>query len=513
MTLLALPLCTAAAVWGIVSPKTLTAACDQLIDTTFEAAGSVVMWAVTAFVVLLVGLAVSRVGRLRLGNADDRPEFSTLSWLAMLFAAGMGVGLLFWGVAEPISHFANPPAGAAFSAESMRRAMVLTSFHWGLHAWAVYAVAALVLAYFGFRRGQPALPSAPLRATFKGRWVKPVAGFADLLAIVAVAFGVAGSLAMGVLQLHGGLAASTAIPAKSTLVPILILAALTIAYLLSAATSLDKGIKWLSNINMALAVILLVLVFAFGPTLELLGGFFRSLGDYVSALPLLQTETLGYTADRWVQKWTLTYFVWWIAWAPFVGIFIARISRGRTIRQFVAGVLLVPTVFSVLWFAVLGGTGVHEQLHGGGQLAAMVAKDVTAALFALFDTLPLSGLLSALALTLVFVFLVTSADSATYVLGMLSSRGALDPSRKIKIAWGIGIAVLAAALALSHSIDVVRAITITGALPFTVVLILQVLAMLAAMVRDPELRRSRYAEEQCPSSDSSYSSSSPARSS
>ena len=363
---LALPLCIAIAVWGIAAPESLTSIADGFIAAAFRRLDSTILFTISAFVVLLLALAISPVGRLRLGRPDERPEFSVWSWLAMLFAAGMGIGLVFWGVAEPMSHLAAPIDAAPFSREAARRAMVLTSFHWGLHAWAVYGVAALVLAYFGFRRGTRALPGAPLRFAFSGRWTRPAASVADLLSVVAVAFGVAGSIAMGVLQMHSGLHVTVGVPQQSTLVPVLILVAMVIAYQASAVTRLDKGIKWLSNINMVLALALMLFVLFAGPTERLLAGFIEALSDYATGLPALPGDVLA--ADpAWLKSWSLTYLVWWVAWAPFVGIFIARISRGRTIREFVVGVLLVPTVFSVLWFAILGGTGFHEQLQGAGR--------------------------------------------------------------------------------------------------------------------------------------------------
>jgi len=379
-------------------------------------------------------------------------------------------------------HFANPPTGEGGTGEAARRAMVITHFHWGLHAWGIYAIAGLVLGWFGFRKGTPYLPGAPLRAVFRGRWVTPVAALADLIAVLAVALGVAGAMAMGTMQFHTGLAAVTDLPADALWLRMLILGVLFVCYTISATTSLDKGIRILSNVNMALAIALLVFALIAGPTAQLLRGFVTGLGDYLVAAPALSLNTWPYAENSgWFHGWTLIYFMWWIAWAPFVGIFIARISRGRTIREFALGVIGAPTLFSVLWFSIFGGIGMHEELNGAGGIAAMVNENVTVALFELFEILPLGGLLSAIAITLVFIFLVTSVDSATYVLGMLTSQGSMDPPVSRKLGWGIALGVLGGALIIAERFDVVRAIAILGAIPFTLVMLLQVVALLRSM--------------------------------
>ncbi len=480
----ALPICALVGLGGILWPDRLAAAAGSITGTAFRALDWYFMVMVSAFLVLSIWLAFGRYGRVKLGHADDEPEFSNAAWLSMLFAAGMGVGLLFWGVAEPMLHFTSPPVGEGRSPESARLAMVITNFHWGLHAWSVYAIAALVLAYFGFRRDQPYLAGAPIRAGYTGRWVEPVAKLADLVAVLAVAFGVAGSIAMGVLQLDTGLGLVTDLPKDSMTVRVTILVVLFFAYMTSAATSLDKGIKILSQLNVTVAIGLLVFVLLAGPTSTLLRGFVTTVGDYLTALPALSLNTYPY-ADKasWFHGWTLVYFVWWIAWAPFVGIFIARISKGRTIREFVMGVILAPTLFSLLWFSVFGGTGFAEELAGGG-IAQLVQENVTVALFSLFERLPLFQLLSVTALVLVFIFLVTSVDSATFVLGMLTSRGSLDPPVRRKLAWGLSLAILGGALMVAERIDVVRAVAILGAVPFAFILLLQIGALLRVLRRD-----------------------------
>jgi glycine betaine transporter len=475
-----LPICAVVAAVGIASPDALADFAAAVTTTAFRALDWFFMALVSAFLILCLWLAFGRYGSVRLGRDTDRPDFSTASWLSMLFAAGMGVGLLFWGVAEPVTHYTGALGSEAGTPLAARRATVVTAFHWGLHAWSVYAVAALVLAYFGFRRGVPYLPGAPLRSAFRGRrWVGPVAATADALAVLAIAFGVAGSIGMGIFQLHTGLHILWGVPLNSMLVSTAILVVLIISYTASASTSLDKGIQWLSNINMVVAITLLLFVLIAGPTAHLLRGFVTSVGDYTAALVGLSLRLYPYDSGReWLETWTLTYFVWWIAWAPFVGVFIARISRGRTIKEFVLGVLFVPTLFSLLWFSVFGGTGLAEEMYGDGGIARLVREDVSVALFTLFDRLPLSSLLSGTAIVLVFIFLVTSVDSATFVLGMLTSRGSFDPPTSRKLAWGMILGLLGGALMLSGNIDVVRAVVVLGALPFALVMVLQVAALL-----------------------------------
>ena len=482
-----LSLCGAIALLGIVAPDSLAAVANAITSNTFRALDWFFMSSVTGLLLMSIWLALGRHSRVRLGADDDRPEFSTFSWLAMLFAAGMGVGLLFWGVAEPMIHFTSPPVGAARTAAAARQAMVITNFHWGLHAWAIYAMAALVLAYFGFRRGAPYLAGAPIRQAFSGPWVPAVAHTADLVAVMAVVFGVAGSLSMGTLQIQTGLSVVAGVPRDSAWVTIGILLLLAACYMTSASTGLDRGIKWLSNINMGLAILLMLFVLVVGPTGFLLRGFVTTVGDYLSSLVGLSLRLYPYQdLGGWVQSWTLTYFIWWIAWAPFVGIFIARISRGRTIRQFVLGVVLAPTAFSILWFGVFGGTGLYEELHGAGGIARLVSENVTVALFSLLDRFPLSGLLSGISILLTFIFLVTSVDSATFVLGMLTSHGSLEPPRARKLGWGVALGALSAAITFMGDISVVKAVTISGAVPYSLILMLQFCGLLRVLNQEAQ---------------------------
>ncbi len=479
------PACLAVATLGVIAPSKLVGAATWITTTAFGSLDWFFMLATTTILVLSIYLAFSRFGGIRLSKNNEPPEFSTPSWLAMLFAAGMGTGIMFWGVAEPLTHFLGAPGSEPGTALAARRALVITGFHWGLHAWAIYSMAALSLAYFAFRHGASYMPSEPIRLTFCGWWVPAASLAADSIAVLAVVFGVAGSLAMGIFQVKAGLAHMTGYGFESMTASMLILLALFVAYMASAATSLDKGIKWLSTINMTLAIALVGFVLFAGPTNHLLRNFVTSLGDYGVGVVRLSLRLFPYKDQQgWVEGWTLTYFIWWIAWAPFVGVFIARISRGRTVREFILGVLLVPTGFSLFWFAVFGGLGLFEELHGSGGLAVVVQGDFTQALFVLFERLPLTAVLSGVAVTLVFVFLVTSADSATFVLGMLSAKGNMNPPRSSKLIWGLALAFLATALIRANTIEAAKAVAILGAIPFTFILLIQIVGFLRALLTD-----------------------------
>ena len=476
--------------WGLMSPKIMTAASVGMVDFVLTSVGWLYLALCSGFLILAGWLAFGPYGGVRLGPDDARPEFSTVSWLEMLFAGGMGAGLVFWGVAEPISHFAHPPGDVTGStAEAARLAMVLANLHWGLHAWSIYAVCALVLAYFIFRRGMPGLISTPIRATLAASRSTRVLGLiSDVIATLAVVFGLAGSLVMGVLQVRAGITEVFGI-AATTGISILILGVLAAAFMLSASTGLSKGIQILSNINMVLVILLLLVVVVFGPTAYIMEAFVNSIGDYAAALPAYAFRLLSYENQMdWTSAWTLTYLIWWVAWGPFVGIFIARISRGRTIREFCIGVILIPTLFSIFWFAALGGTSIWIELNGGGGLAELVSEDVATALFAFLDYMPHGTLLGVMALFLVFIFLVTSADSGTFVISMMTSEGRLNPSTGLKLAWGAAITLLTLAILLSGSVEVAKAMAIFGAVPFTLILVIQIVGFLRALREEPGAR-------------------------
>jgi glycine betaine transporter len=476
--------CVAIGAWGLIDPDGMTG--TMLGFTNYLLNGASWYWLMicTGFLILSTYLAFGPYGKIRLGRDDEEPEFSTPSWIAMLFAGGMGSGLLFWGVAEPVYHFTQPPGMKGGTAEAAHEAMVITNLHWGLHAWAIYGVSALVIAYFTFRRNQSSMISTPIRALFTGPSGAVIGNVADILGVLAVVFGLAGSLALGTLSVRAGLGLAYGAP-QSVMTSILILVALYVCYMLSATTGVDKGIKILSNLNMLIAIALMLLILFAGPTVFILDTFLNTIGDYFTRIISLSFRVFPYEGlTDWLSSWTLTYLVWWIAWGPFIGIFVARISRGRTIREFCFGVIIVPTLFSILWFSVFGGAGLYIEIFGGGGLADVVFEDVSKALFVFLGFFPATPVLNTLAVALVFIFLVTSADSGTFVLSMMTSNGQLDPPLSHKMVWGTLIAAITIGTIFTESVKVAKAMAIAGALPFSVILILQIIGFMREISKE-----------------------------
>jgi glycine betaine transporter len=476
--------------WGVVAPASLAAVFDTALAVATRDFGWFYLWVVLGLVVFALVLAFSRYGDLKLGAEDDEPEFSVGSWFAMLFAAGMGIGLVFWGVAEPISHYGAPPPGiVANTPEAANAAMRYSFFHWGLHPWAVYSVVALAIAFFQFRKGGSALVSTAVESL---PWapVRRLGPVVNVLAVIATAFGVAASLGMGALQINSGLNALMGLPVnEASQVGIIVVT--TVLFLVSAVTGVTKGIKWLSNINLVLAALLALVVFAFGPTVAIIDTFTTTLGSYVSEFVRMSLRMTPFRDSGWVGGWTIFYWAWWVSWSPFVGLFIARVSRGRTIREFVLGTMLAPTLAAFIWFSVFGGTALHLQIMQGVPLADAVSTDVSTALFALFDALPMAALMSGVATVLVLLFFVTSGDSATLVLGMMSSGGQENPGARVKIVWGFLISGIAISLLLAGGLKAVQTATIVFALPFTVVIVLMAVALWRGVRDDHEEEQQR----------------------
>ncbi|GLY20979.1 choline transporter [Micromonospora sp. NBRC 101691] len=479
--------------WGVFGRASLASFGTSGLSWVIGTFGWFFVVAADAFLVLAVVLAASRFGRIRLGADDDEPEFSTLAWTAMMFSAGMGIGLVFFAVAEPIQHYAVPPPASGVAPETgpaAAAAMQYTLFHWTLHPWAIYAVVALALAYSTFRRGRSNRISAAFTPLL-GRHVDgPVGRTIDLLAVFATVFGSATSLGLGALQVAAGLDIVTGVP-DSTAVELVVIGALTLAFVVSAFSGLHRGIKWLSTTNVVLAVALLAFVFVLGPTVYTLEVLPAAVGDYLANLLTMSTRTGAFSDPSWLGDWTVFYWAWWISWAPFVGIFIARISRGRTVRQFVVGVLLVPSGASAVWFAVLGGSALRAQATGSRDLVADVAAGSEEALFGLLAGLPLATLSSVLAVVLIAIYFVTGADSAALVLGSLSTRGSLRPHRPLVVLWGALIGAVAAALLLAGGLDALQQATIMVALPFVLVMLGLAVALLRDLARDPLVQPTR----------------------
>jgi glycine betaine transporter len=489
--LIALPLVIGFGIWGLLAPAAMTRLSFAATGALLGSAGWLVLLGSTAALLLVAWLGLGPHRHARLGRPGERPAFSTASWIAMLFAAGMGTGLVVWGVAEPVTHFLKPPNGIVPPpAAAARQAMVLTYLHWGLHAWAIYALCGLVIAWFSFRSGRPALVSAPLRGMLPGRAGLALEVGADSLGILAVTFGLAATLAMGLLTVGSGLAAAGIGPLPGWALPAG-LALVGAAALASALSGVGRGIRILSDINILLALLLMGAVLLLGPTARLLSILADSIGSYLWQLPRLAFQLRPPEgAAQWTQDWTFTYLLWWLAWGPFVGVFIARISRGRTVGEFVAGVVLAPTLGSMLWFAVVGGSGLLAVMAegAGGPLATAVLREPTSATILLLSTLPMGDILGWLAMLLLLVFVITSVDSAIFVLGMMSSGGAENPPMLARLAWGVALLMLAGAMLSVASVEAARAMAILGALPYPAILLLQSIALLKDLPNDREKR-------------------------
>ncbi len=436
--------------------------------------------AVAGFLFFVLFLMMSRYGDVKLGPDDSEPEYGYISWFAMLFSAGMGIGLLFFGVAEPIQHYALPPIGEGRTIESARQAMVLTFFHWGLHAWAIYIVVGLALAYFAFRRGLPLTIRSSLYPLIGNRIHGPIGHAIDIFAVLGTMFGVATSLGFGALQVNAGFAHLFGLP-TGTLSQIVIIAVITGLATISAVAGLDKGIKRLSQLNIILAVGLLVFVLMVGSTVFLLQAYLQNVGTYLGDIVQRTFRMYAYEPNAWFGDWTLFYWGWWISWSPFVGMFIARISRGRTIREFILGVLLAPSLFTFLWMTVFGNTAIQMDISGVADIAATAANNLPVALFETLDQLPLSVISSGLATLLVITFFVTSADSGALVIDTITSGDAPNPPVWQRVFWAVSAGVVAAILLVAGGLQALQTAAIASALPFALVMIFICYGLLRAL--------------------------------
>ena len=485
--------------WGFLSTGTLSAASASGLDWVVHNMGWLFALVASGFVVFVVWLAAGKFGRIPLGRDDEEPEFRTISWIAMMFSAGMGIGLMFYGVSEPLSHFVTPPpgTGAPGNPEAVQTAMATTLFHWSLHPWAIYAVVGLAVAYGVFRRGRSLLISsafAPLLGEQRSNG--PAGRMIDILAIFATLFGSATSLGLGALQIGSGLEIVAGLGKVGNGLLVGVIVVLTLCFILSAVSGVSRGIQWLSNTNMVLALVLAVFVFVVGPTVFILNLVPTAVGSYFQDLAMMSARTDAAGGDpmkEWLSGWTIFYWAWWVSWTPFVGMFIARISRGRTIRQFVSGVLLVPSVVSLVWFAIFGGAGIDLQ-RDGVDLAG--AGSVEGTLFGLLDSMPLATITSLIVMLLVAIFFVSGADAASIVMGTLSERGTLAPSRRTVIFWGAATGAVAAVMLLIGGEDALSGlqnVTIVAALPFVVVMAGLAVSLVKDLSSDPLIVRRAYA--------------------
>ena len=470
--------------WGTFSPKHLARVTSSIQEFLLATFGWFYLLAASGILICALCLIFSRYGDIPLGQDGEKPEFPLVTWFAMLFCAGMGIGLVFWGVAEPNSHYYDPPMGAGETPHAARQALRYAFFHWGLHPWGVYTMVALALAYFQFRKKSPGLISLACEPIL-GNQARGALGVAiDIIAVFATVFGVATSLGFGAVQISGGLSYLFGIP--NTLgTQLILIAIVTVLFMLSAQTGLQRGIRYLSNLNMVLAILLLAFLLFLGPTHFILDVFVSTLGRYIQNLPTMSLNLVPFEDSTWVNNWTLFYWAWWIAWAPFVGTFIARVSKGRTVREFVLGVLLVPTLFCAFWFSVFGGTTISlEMIDHVGIKQSIDTHGIEVALFTVLEQFPLGTIMSMIAMFLIATFFITSADSATFVLGTLTTHGNLNPPNPVKFTWGIIQSVSAAVLLWSGGLKALQTGSIIAAFPFAFIIILMIGALLKSFKQE-----------------------------
>ncbi|SEL04173.1 choline/glycine/proline betaine transport protein [Atopomonas hussainii] len=476
--------------FAALAPELADSLFKQLQGTIVTNAGWFYVLAVALILLTVTFLGLSRYGEIKLGPDHSTPDYSNVTWFAMLFSAGMGIGLMFFGVAEPVMHFMAPPVGDAQTVAAAREAMKITFFHWGLHAWAIYAIVALILAFFSYRHGLPLTLRSALYPLIGERIYGPIGHAVDVFAVIGTVFGVATSLGYGVMQVNAGLNHLFDVPVGVT-TQIMLIAGVTLLAIISVTTGLDKGIKLLSELNMGLAVLLVVVILLLGPTVFLLQAFVQNTGAYAADIVSHTFNLFAYEKTDWIGGWTILYWGWWMSWAPFVGLFIARVSRGRTIREFALGVLFVPTGFTLLWMTVFGNSAIELILNQGqAALGQAVSNDVALALFAFLEHFPFSGLLSIIAMVMVVVFFVTSSDSGSMVVDMLCSRGHDNTPLWQRVYWAAGEGVVAAVLLLAGGLGALQTMTIASALPFAVVLLVATYGLIKALRVDLYKRES-----------------------
>jgi glycine betaine transporter len=462
-------------IFGVLAPDALATASTDALAWVLRNFGWFFVLAAAAFLVLAIYLSTSRYGRLRLGRDDERPEFSTLSWVAMMFSAGMGIGLMFFGVAEPIAHYGAPPLGLAEAQtpDAAALSMQYTYFHWAFTPWAMYGMVGLAIGYTHMRKGRPELISAVFYPILGDRVYGPIGKGIDIVAIWATLFGSATSLGYGVAQINSGLNVLWDVSISEAL-QVAIIALLTVAFVVSAVTGVAKGIQFLSNVNMIIAGLIALFVLVFGPVVFISSHLIEGIGNYLFQLIPMSFRTGVSGGSEWLSGWTILYWAWWLSWTPFVGTFLARISRGRTIREYFIGVLLVPSGVSVVWFAIFGGAAIDIQESGAANLIDAASE---VALYDLLDTYPIASFTSALVIFLVALFFVSGADAASVVMGTMSSRGSIAPKRAVVAIWGTLMGAAAAVLLLSGGLEGLQQATIILGLPFSAIMLLAVLCM------------------------------------
>ncbi|MFC4601364.1 BCCT family transporter [Cohnella hongkongensis] len=469
---------------GGLLPESFGRVAGVLFDFTTINFGWFYLLSVFIIILFLAGLALSKAGGIRLGGEEERPEFPFFTWIGMLFSAGFGVGLVFWGVAEPMSHYVDTPfAGLeGRTVEAARVAMGYSFFHWGISQWSVYALVGLIIGFMQYRKQKDGLISTAL---------EPIAGHRpgmkntiDSFAVIATVMGVATSIGLGALQMNGGLNAVFG-TGTSFWIQLAVIAVVFAAYMLSSTTGLNKGIRYLSNLNLIFAIVLLLFVFVTGPTLFILETFTLAIGDYISNFIGYSLRLQPYQGGTWVRDWTIFYWAWAISWSPFVGAFVARVSKGRTIREFIMGVMTVPPAIACFWIAAFGGTALWNDANRNAGIADAVQADVSSALFKTFEQMPFTMVVSILSILLILTFLVTSADSATYIMSSMTSKGSPNPPRVPKLVWGVLMSAIAGVLLYAGGLNALQTASLISALPFTLLLLLLGLSIAKLLRKEP----------------------------
>ncbi|SHK50570.1 BCCT family transporter [Epilithonimonas mollis] len=446
----------------------------------------VYVWSVTLFVIFLIYIMASKYGNIRLGSNDSQPNYNFFSWMSMLFAAGMGIGLMYFSVAEPMQHYSNPIFSSMSTVQRAQNAQLYTFFHWGIHAWAIYGVVGLALAYFSYRYRLPlSLRSCfypLLKDKIKGKWGNII----DIFALCSTFFGITTTLGFGVVQINSGLVTLNVLPENSFPYQVLIVAVLVLLAIFSAVSGLDKGVRILSNINIIAVVALLLFVLMLGPTVYLIGSFTEGIGTYINSFFSLTFNTHVYeeNTQSWFHDWTILYWAWWISWSPYVGLFIARISKGRTIREFVAAVLILPTLFNFIWMSVFGNSAIWFDMNTANGYLSKMANDPDGLMFQFLEYLPLTKLISFLVIGIIIIFFVTSADSGIFVMNSIATKNARISPKWQTAGWGVLLAVLALMLLNAGGLEALQSMTLITALPFSIIMILFIVSLTKALVID-----------------------------
>ncbi|RTY87684.1 BCCT family transporter [Flavobacterium sp. RSP49] len=490
---------TSAIIVIIVTTLTLMfkAGAEHIFTATQEFVANKAGWffilSINIFLIFMIYLAFSKFGHLRIGGQNAKPEFKTLSWFAMLFSAGMGIGLLFWSISEPVYHFLSPPMAKGGTAEAAKEAMSFTFLHWGFHAWAVYALVGLSLAYFTYSRGLPLTIRSIFYPYLGDRIYGKIGDAIDIFAVLATLFGLATSLGMGVQQIAAGLNHLFDIN-SGVQTQILLIAGITLIATVSVVLGVDKGVRVLSEWNMIVAVLFLVIVVLLGPTIFIFESFIQNTGNYLSSFLEVATWTESYTGGNWQNAWTIFYWGWWIAWSPFVGMFIARISKGRTVREFILGVLLVPSIVTFFWISAFGSTAIHKAILGDNTIANAVNDNIATALFVFLEDYPFAFILNIIAIILIAGFFITSSDSGSLVVDNLTSGGKIDAPVGQRIFWALAEGGIAAVLLIGGGLQALQTATIVTGLPFALILIVMCFSLYKGL--DEDLKKLKKRESQ-----------------